>query len=193
MTWRSDKQPLPRLGLAVAAILLLVLAVYWPALRGGFVWDDTLLIDRTPLVTGKLNLGSVCFRTDFPLSVIAFWLQWLVWGPTAAGYHIVNVLLHAASAVLVWRLLLRLGIPGAWLAAVIFAVHPVCAASAAWISELKNPLPLPFFLLSIECYLQGAEQCQASSDEEGTRPPPRGRGGAGERGTGHPPRGPRPV
>ena len=170
MTWRSDKQPLPRLGLAAAAILLLVLAVYWPALRGGVVLDDTLLIDRNPLVTGKLNLGSVWFRTDFPLSVIAFWLQWLVWGPTAAGYHIVNVLLHAASAVLVWRLLLRLGIPGAWLAAVIFAVHPVCAASAAWISELKNTLSLPFFLLSIECYLQGAEQCQASSDEEGTRP-----------------------
>jgi len=112
-----------------------------------------LLVDKNPLVTGKLNLFSIWFQTDFPLTLTAFWLQWLAWGKSAAGYHVVNVLLHALSAVLVWRVLLRLKIPGAWLGAALFAVHPLCVASAAWISELKNTLSLVFYLLSAVLYL----------------------------------------
>ncbi len=105
---------------------MLALAVYWPALRGQFVWDDTLLIDRNPLVKGELGLRSVWFQTDFPLTMIGFWVQWLAWGKNPAGYHAVNVILHATSAVLVWRVLARLKIAGPWLAATLFAVHPVC-------------------------------------------------------------------
>ena len=143
----------PRQWLGAGTILALVLAAYWPALRGGFVWDDPLLIDKNPLVKGTLTLGSVWFQTDFPLTTVAFWLQWLVWGKHAAGYHAVNLLLHTGGALLVWRVLARLKVAGAWLAAAIFAVHPVGAASVAWISELKNTLSLPFFLLSLDCYL----------------------------------------
>jgi Flp pilus assembly protein TadD len=141
-----------RLGLGAALILVLAFAVYWPALRGQFVWDDLLVVHRNPLVTGELGLGSIWFRTDFPLSNIAFWAQWRLWGDNPAGYHVVNVLLHAASAVLLWRVLARLKIRAGWLAAVIFAVHPVCVASVAWISELKNTLSLFFYLLSILWY-----------------------------------------
>src|SRR2546428_9791843 len=127
MSWRLDKERSFRLGLGAAAIFLLALAVYRPALRGEFVWDDTLLIDKNPLVTGKLNLVSVWFQTDFPLSIVVFWLEWLAWGSHPAWYHAVNVLLHAFGAILLSRVLSRLKVSGAWFAALIFAVHPVCA------------------------------------------------------------------
>jgi Flp pilus assembly protein TadD len=136
------------------ALVLLVLAAYAPVLRGGFVWDDTVLVDRNSLVTGDASLGTIWFTEDFPLSVVALWLQWLAWGKQATGYHVVNVLLHAAGVLLVWRVLARLQVRGAWLAAALFAVHPVCVASAGWISEIKNTLSLVFFLMSFLCYLK---------------------------------------
>src|SRR4051794_21903111 len=90
-------------GLAPRAALLFLLAflAYWPVFRGQFVWDDTLLVEKNPLVTHALNLRSVWFQTDFPLTVVAFWLQWLLWGKSAAGYHVINILLHAVNSVLV--------------------------------------------------------------------------------------------
>jgi tetratricopeptide (TPR) repeat protein len=137
----------------VLAIFVLAFATYWPALRGGFVWDDMILVEKNQLAKGDLNLRTVWFSTDFPLTTVLFWIQWLLWGKNTLGYHVVNVLLHAISSVLVWRVLVRLKIPGAWLAGVLFAVHPVCVASVAWISELKNVLSLPFCLLSFWWYL----------------------------------------
>jgi tetratricopeptide (TPR) repeat protein len=157
------------LAFGTAAILLIVLVTYWPALRGQFVWDDLLLVDKNPLVTGKLDLRTVWFRTDFPLSMVGFWLQWLVWGKSAAGYHVVNVLLHALGATLFWRVLVKLKIPGAWIAAVLFAVHPLAAASVAWISELKNTLSLPFYLLSVWCFLHFEENASTADADAGAR------------------------
>ena len=138
----------------VGIIFLVVFAVYWRALRGQFLWDDLLVVHRNPLVTGELGLGSLWFRTDFPLTNVVFWLEWLAWGSHPVGYHVANVLLHATSAVLLWSVLGRLKVPAAWLAAMIFAVHPMCVASVAWISELKNALSLPFYLLSILWYVR---------------------------------------
>jgi protein O-mannosyl-transferase len=149
-----ETSALSRLVPGAAVIVLLTFVAYWPVLRGQFIWDDPLLVENNPLVTQTLNLRSVWFQTDFPLTVVAFWLQWLLWGKAAAGYHTVNILLHALNSVLVWRVLVRLNIRGAWLAGAIFAVHPVCAASVAWISEFKNTLSLPFFLSSIWFYLR---------------------------------------
>src|SRR5262249_4131164 len=93
---------------SAAVIIVLTFAAYWPGLRGQFIWDDPLLVEKTPLVTHALNLRSVWFQTDFPLTVVAFWLQWLLWGKAAAGYHAVNILLHALNSILVWRVLARL-------------------------------------------------------------------------------------
>jgi Flp pilus assembly protein TadD len=135
-------------------LALLAVVVYLPVLRGEFVWDDLVLVKRNPLATGEHTILSIWFQGDFTLSTVALWLQWLAWGDHAAGYHVVNVALHALNAVLVWRVLLRLGVSGAWLAAALFAVHPVCVASVAWISELKNTLSLAFLLLSVWCYLE---------------------------------------
>ena len=143
-----------RPGFGGALIVMLIFAAYWPALRGQFVWDDLLIVTNNPLVTGQASLSSIWFHEDFPLTTVVLWAEWLCWGKNPTGYHVVNVLLHALSCLLLWRVLARLKIPGAWLAAAIFAVHPVCVPSVAWISELKNALSLPFFLLSLGCYLK---------------------------------------
>lgn len=161
MNEESPNPPLaqsPWLGWrAGGALGLLVLLVYLPSFRGGFVWDDALLIEQNPLVKGDFNLRSIWFSTDFPLSNIALWLEWLTFGKSAMGYRIVNALLHATSCVLLWRLLRRLQIPGAWLGAALFAVHPVAVGSVAWISEIKNILSLPFCLLSFLWFLDCEE------------------------------------
>jgi tetratricopeptide (TPR) repeat protein len=146
-----------RWGFVLGALIIfaLVLAAYRPILPGSFLMDDRRLIEgENPMVTGELGPSSVWFQTDFPLSIFAFWAQWLAWGAKPGCYHAVNMALHALSAVLLWRLLARLRIPGAWLAGVIFAVHPVAVASVARIAELKNTLSLPFFLLAALFYVR---------------------------------------
>lgn len=145
-------------GLALGAFLLfaLVLVVYLPLLPGSFVMDDARLVGEqaNPLVNGQLTLRSVWFQTDFPLTLCAWWAEWSLWGNHPLGYHVVNAVLQAISAILLWRVLARLKIRGAWLGAAIFAVHPVAMGSVARIAELKNTLSLPFFLLSFWAYLR---------------------------------------
>jgi tetratricopeptide (TPR) repeat protein len=150
----ENKSRVREFALAAALMLALVFAVYWPALRGGFVWDDQLTVEKNPLVSGEFTLRSMWFQMDFPLTTIVLWIEWLLWGKNPVGYHIVNALLHATNVFLLWQVLSRLKVPGAGLAAFLFAVHPVAVASVAWISELKNTLSLFFMLLSFLLYLR---------------------------------------
>ena len=139
----------------IVVILLLVLICYRPVVPGNFLMDDQRLVQLdNPLVSGIFTPRSIWFQTDFPLSTLALWLQWLAWGNNPAGYHVVNITLHFVSSVVLWRLLARLKIPGAWLAATLFAIHPVCVNSVGRIAEIKNTLSLPFFLLSFLFYLR---------------------------------------
>jgi len=148
--------PPPWLGAALLALAAVL--VYVPAMRGGFIWDDDTLLTDNPAVKTIDGLCSIWFgnwAVDYiPLTLSSFWLEWHLWGLHAAGYHIVSVLLHAANAVLLWRVLKCLGLPGSWLAALLFAVHPVCAASVAWIAERKNTLSMFFYLLSLWSFLR---------------------------------------
>jgi hypothetical protein len=149
--------PAGRLHVAAGSLLLftLVLLVYQPILPGSFLMDDWRLTETdNPLVNGELTPFNIWFQTDFTLSSVALWLQRLVWGASPGGYHLVNLLLHAASAVLIWKLLAKLKIPGAWLAAALYAVHPVCVTSVARVAEIKNTLSLPLFLFSFLAYLR---------------------------------------
>ena len=142
----------------IAAIIITVAVVYLPALRGDFVWDDFLLITGNPLLqnfSGLVEIWSGGRTADyFPVTNTVFWIEHHLFGANATGYHAVSILLQIANALLVWRLLKRLNIPGAWLAALIFGIHPVHVASVAWISELKNLLAMFFALLSILCFLE---------------------------------------
>ncbi|MGZ5508301.1 MAG: tetratricopeptide repeat protein, partial [Limisphaerales bacterium] len=142
---------------AVAVMLL-----YLPTFRAGFIWDDDVMLTDNPLVKGGwrglLNIWCSTKLVDyFPLTSTSLWLEWHLWGTSPAGYHVTNIVLHAISALLLWRVLLALKIPGAWLAAALFAVHPVCVASVAWIAERKNTLSMVFYLLSILWFLRFEE------------------------------------
>jgi protein O-mannosyl-transferase len=145
--------------LTLAKLLVgLTIIAYLPALCGGFVFDDGPLIIMNRLVRAHDGLHRFWFTTEaadyYPLTQSLWWFQWRVFGYHAIGYHAVNILLHMANAFLVWMILLRLKIPGAWLAAMIFAIHPVNAATVAWISEQKNTLSMLFYAVAILLYLK---------------------------------------
>ncbi|MFQ5560085.1 MAG: tetratricopeptide repeat protein [Nitrospinota bacterium] len=134
-------------------IFVITLIVYSPVFRAGFIWDDDTFLTGNDLILSSDGLWQLWFSTDapdyFPLVSTSLWLEWRLWGANAAGYHTVNVFLHAISSVLVYILFRESGIKGAWLAAVLFAVHPVNVESVAWITERKNTLTMPLYLATI--------------------------------------------
>jgi protein O-mannosyl-transferase len=142
-------------ALVLAALTILV---YRPAWNGGFLWDDDDYITKNELLTAPDGLRRIWFSLDspsqyFPLTYSTFRLERALWGLNPTGYHWVNLLLHVANALLVWAVLFRLKVPGAWLAGAIFALHPVQAESVAWITERKNVLMGFFFLLTLLAWI----------------------------------------
>jgi protein O-mannosyl-transferase len=146
-----------RFGWTAALILGLTCAVYWPALRGEPLWDDDAHITKPELQSlsglGRIWTEPGATQQYYPLLHTAFWVEHALCGNAMVGYHVTNVLLHAAAAILLIIILSRLGLPGAGLAGILFAVHPVCVESVAWISEQKNTLSLVFYLLAALAYL----------------------------------------
>ena len=141
-------------GRGAAGLLALTVLAYLPALRAGFVWDDDDLVTTNELLRGWQGLADIWLRPGstlqyYPLTFTSWWVQYHAWGLAAVGYHVVNVLLHGTSAAVLWVVLLRLGVPGAWTAAAVFALHPVHVESVAWVSELKNVQSGLFYLLAL--------------------------------------------
>ena len=142
-------------GLLLAALTIFV---YRPSWNGGFLWDDDDYITHNELLTAPDGLRRIWFSLDspsqyFPLVYTTFRLEHALWGMNPTGYHWINLVLHVANALLVWRVLARLNVPGSWLAGAIFALHPVQVESVAWITERKNVLMGFFFLLTLLAWI----------------------------------------
>jgi tetratricopeptide (TPR) repeat protein len=136
-----------------ALLFLATLLAYAPAFRAGFVWDDDDHVTKNPMLESADGLRRIWLDAGstpqyYPLVHTTFWIERHLWGLEPAGYHAVNVVLHALSAIVLWRLLVLLEVPGAWLAAALFALHPVHVESVAWVSERKNVLSGLLYLLS---------------------------------------------
>jgi tetratricopeptide (TPR) repeat protein len=135
-------------------IIAAILVIYGPVLHGDWLLDDDIDITNNPITQSPTGLWSIWFEPGtqldyYPLKASVQWLQWHLWGTDTFGYHLTNVLLHIASALLVWRLLAKLGLRCAWLGGLLFAVHPANVESVAWIAELKNTLSQPLLLLAM--------------------------------------------
>ena len=143
----------------VKAIFLAVICVlvYLPAMQGGFIWDDDTTLTENPVLK-EYGLYRCWFTIEqpnyWPITWMTYRLEYELWGLNPTGYHITNILIHTACALLIWRILILLKISMAWLAALIFAVHPVNVESVAWIAQRKTLLAMLFFLITILLYLK---------------------------------------
>ncbi len=141
-----------------AAVVAAVFLVYRPAWQGGFIWDDNFHVTRPELRTshGLIRIWFDVRATTqyYPFVHSAFWVEHKLWGDATLSYHLVNIFLHVTAALMVALILRRLAIPGAYLAAAIFALHPVHVESVAWITELKNTLSAVLYLGAAMLYLR---------------------------------------
>ena len=159
---RLESPPVPsrshrQATLLFAALLLAVLIAYQPAWHGGKIWDDDAHITRPELRSWN-GLWRIWFELGatqqyYPLAHSAFWTEAQLWGDHPLGYHLLNIILHTVSSFLIIILLRRLSVPGALLAGVVFALHPIQVESVAWISELKNTLSGVFYFSTLLAYL----------------------------------------
>jgi tetratricopeptide (TPR) repeat protein len=153
---KASQKSLP---LAGAIIVLITLVAYIPAMRGGYIWDDNAYVTENLNLRTLEGLGNIWFQYGaipqyYPLVHSSFWLEYHLWKLHPFGYHLINVLLHGLNGVLLWLVLRYLSVPGAWLAAAIFALHPVQVESVAWITERKNVLSGFFYLAALLVYLR---------------------------------------
>ena len=184
-----------------AAIFLISVVIYIPAMSAGFLWDDDQEITANPSLTDSFGLWEIwtgglgniekaqpddpilvkavrpplhwiethvlsaprdanCSADYFPLKTTMLWIEYQLWGHDPQGraipygFHVMNILMHALDALLLYMLLRQLKVPGAWLGSLLFAVHPVHAESVAWIAERKNTLSLFFYILSISAWVR---------------------------------------
>jgi len=142
-----------------ALLLLLTLLAYAPALRAGYIWDDDFHVTENAALTTVSGIWTIWTSPTsipqyYPLVHSTFWLEYRLWGLAPFGYHLVNVLLHALAAILLWRTFARLSVPGSWLAGAVFALLPVHVESVAWITERKNVLSGVLYLAALLCFLR---------------------------------------
>jgi len=164
-------------GFQAALLALLAAALYLPTLNNGFVnWDDDRLLLDNPAVARDDGLAIIWSRPElpegfpnYPLTFTTYWVEHRLWGFTPAGYHAVNLLLHALATALVCLFVRALG-GGAWVAgltAALFATHPMQVESVAWVAERKNVLAAVWYLAAALAFLRhrrtGSEAAYALS------------------------------
>ncbi len=159
---------------AALALLVLTFGVAYPIFHAGYDWDDNNHFLANPLMNDLTGLKEIWLNpwqqlapnVYYPITLTSFWIQYQFFGAASAGpYHVVSVCLHALNVLLVWHLLRRLKVSWAWLAAAIFAIHPIQVETVAWASEQKTLLSALFYLLAALEYLkfldlQGSEKAR---------------------------------
>ena len=145
----------------VLMLLVLVFVCYAWATQGTYVWDDDAYVSANTALRSFGGLSRIWTEPGvtpqyYPMTFTSFWLETQLVGLKPAVSHVINLLLHAGSVLLLWKVLQRLAMPGAWVAAAVFAVHPIGAESVAWISERKNTLSMLFGMSSVWIYLRYA-------------------------------------
>ena len=151
-----------------AALLVVALVIaYQQVWHAGFIWDDDAHLTKNPCIVGPVGFKGIWTTTAatyYPLVLTNFWIQHKLWSLNPLPYHLVNVAMHAACAISLWRVLLKLRVKGAWLGAAVWALHPVQVESVAWITELKNTQSCFFYLLSILFFLRWRETKDRTQD-----------------------------
>lgn len=143
--------------LAAAGLVLLVVLTFSRSFQADFIWDDDIHLTLNPCIIGPKGLLDIWTSAEAricPLTLTMFWLEYQFWGLEPMPYHIVNVLMHALNAILLWRVLIALDVRGAWLGSALWALHPVQVETVAWVTELKNTLSGCFFLLTLLAFVR---------------------------------------
>jgi tetratricopeptide (TPR) repeat protein len=148
----------PRVLLPALALILASFLAYFPVLRNQFVWDDDYYIQGNVQLLTPAGLGRIWMQIGsepqyYPLTHTTFWIEYQFFGGSPLPYHVDNLILHTLGAIVLWRLLRRLRVPGAWGAALLFCVHPLQVESVAWATERKNVLSGLLYFLSASAYL----------------------------------------
>lgn len=169
--------------LAILLVISTALA-YQPVWHAGFIWDDDDHLTANPAMVAphglKMIWSSLAVSRYYPLTLTTFWAEHRLWGLRPLPYHLVNIALHAVNGVLMFLILRRWRLPGAWLAAMLWVLHPVNVESVAWITELKNTQSGLFFFFAVWCFLR--IECPAASGHPKTTrgiPPCKTSGGWG--------------
>ncbi len=187
---RPDEQSLGGwLWLGAAAVALVSFLVFWPVLDCDFNYDDDEIILANENYRGlgwsnlKWMFSTFLMGHYQPLTWMSLGLDYVIWGMNPRGYHLTNQLLHAANAGLVFVIVARLlllawrggdrrgeeapGVPpwaigcGAFVAAMLFAVHPLRVESVAWVTERRDVLSSCWLLVAIVFYLRANDAARA--------------------------------
>ncbi len=168
LTESQPREPLFRVPLPVILLICVIaFVIYSPALRGPFVWDDELLIQNNPHVTSLDQAGRL-FTEDVeatggersalyrPLMMTTFALDYGLWRLHPVGYHVVNVAWHIAVALMVFYLAFVLfeGAVPAFIASILFLVHPVHTEAVSYISGRSDPMSVLFLLGVLFLYIR---------------------------------------
>jgi tetratricopeptide (TPR) repeat protein len=159
-------------------IVAITLVAYLPALHAGFIWDDDDYVTNNATLQSPSALRDIWMEPKaspqyYPMVFTSFWIEYQLWGLHPLGYHLDNMLLHACAAILLWRVLARLEVPGALLAACAFAVHPINVESVAWVTERKNVLSAVFYFAAAFLYVAWASRPSGMNERSGATPEPR--------------------
>jgi len=151
-----------------AALVLAIAAAYWPVGYFAFtLYDDGTYVSFNPHVLNGFNWSGVVWAFDcfyasnwHPLTWVSLMLDAQIYGSNAGGYHLTNLVFHAANTVLLFLWLRRLTgfLWRSALVAALFGLHPLHVESVAWVAERKDVLSTFFLMLSLMAYTRYAQR-----------------------------------